>query len=194
MQVRKALHIIRNALGRGVFPHHFAFLLDLPIRRLLLHPAVLARRVGLGGRERVLEIGPGSGVYSLTVAAQCGYLVAVDIQPEMLAKVRSRVARRHGSRVACVAGNAVTLPFINASFRTVFMVTVFGEISNRDGLLMEIRRVLEDQGTLSISEHLPDPDFWTSAALVRVVEPHGFEYTGRHGAWWTYTLTFKKRA
>jgi ubiquinone/menaquinone biosynthesis C-methylase UbiE len=193
MQVLETLQITRNALGRGVFPHHLAFLLDLPIRRLLLHPAVLARRLGSGGRERVVEIGPGSRVHSVSVAAHCGFLAAVDVQPEMLAKLRSRAARRQGARVACVAGNATTLPFINASFGTVFMVTVFGEVSNRGALLLEIRRVLEDQGTLSISEHLPDPDFWTSAQLVRVVEHHGFEFTGRHGPWWTYTATFKKR-
>ena len=186
------LPAISRAFGRGVFPHRFSFLLELPARHLLLSPLTLARRLRLDARHRVLEVGAGSGFYSLAIAARSGYLVALDLQPEMLRKVGISARRAEVRRLACVAGDATALPFANESFTTVYMVAVFGEVSDSRALLLEIHRILEGRGTLSISEHLPDPDFTRESRLTPLVESHGFELAGRHGTSWTYTATFRK--
>jgi ubiquinone/menaquinone biosynthesis C-methylase UbiE len=175
-----------------VFPHQASFLLDLPARRFLLDPMVLGRRLRLQGTERVLEIGAGSGFYSRSVAGRCARLVAVDVQPEMLVKMRPRVKRREMTAPTCIAANGTALPFVGSSFDIIFMVAVFGEVVDQTAFLSEIARVLVDGGTLAISEHLPDPDFVRSTRLVPLIEQHGFRFAGHRGPWWAYTATFRK--
>lgn len=71
------------------------------------------------------------------------------------------------------------------------MVTVFGEIHDPEACLAEARRVLKPAGVLSVSEHLPDPDFTAFPALRRRVEAAGFALEARFGARWAYTANFR---
>ena len=188
------LRAIARTLGRGVFPHQFSFLLEIPARRLVLSPRELIRRLGLTRQDRVLEIGSGSGYYSTQIAANCRTLVLLDLQPEMLRKARSRVARAGVQPVGFVSADASRLPFERESFDVVCMVAVFGEVSRRSELILDIHRILKPNGILSISEHLPDPDFTRLSRLTAHVLLSGFELEGCAGPWWSYTASFRKLA
>ena len=82
----------RRARGRGMYPHELAFLLTLPLRRMIQPPQRLAARLALFSEARVLEVSPGPGYFSPAVAARVprGRLVLLDMQLEMLAKARRR--------------------------------------------------------------------------------------------------------
>jgi len=67
-----------------------------------------------------------------------------------------------------------------------------GEVANRKAFLSEARRVLKPGGILSISEHLPDPDFSPYAKVKSLVEKEGFTVSRRYGAKWSYTANFRK--
>jgi ubiquinone/menaquinone biosynthesis C-methylase UbiE len=180
----------RQALGRGIFPHQLAWFLELPMRRLVLSPEVMASRLLLRPGASVLEVGPGSGVYSLEVARRipAGHLELFDIQPEMLARCRAKCATAGLTNVGFTSGDGASLPFADASFDVVYMVAVFGEV--HDPCLESIRRVLKPAGVLSISEHVPDPDFTPFDALRRQAEARGFQLEARFGSRWAYTANF----
>ena len=182
---------ILNALSRGVFPHEFAAFLEFAPRRLLLSPGELLQRTEITAHQRVLEIGAGSGFYSTELVVATRNLVMLDLQPEMLLRARSRHSNLQS--VPCIAADARYLPFAGGSFDTIIMVTVFGEIRGSDALLREASRLLRADGLLSISEHLPDPDFTRSSRLRKVVEPSGFRLVSRLGPSWSYTANFRKR-
>lgn len=188
----RTLRAIVRTLGRGVFPHQFSFLLELPARRLVLSPRELVRRLRLKPQDRVLEIGSGSGYYSARIAADCRELVLLDLQLEMLRKAAARVRQAGVHHVEFVVADASVLPFDRDSFDVVYMVAVFGEVSRPAELIQEIHRILKPDGILSISEHLPDPDFARFSKLSVFVREQGFELD-RHAGWsWTYTANFKK--
>ncbi len=66
---------------------------DNPIRRRYMGKVL--DRVGIRPGERVLELGPGPGAFTVEAARRTGpggTLVAVDIQPKMIAAVEKRVA------------------------------------------------------------------------------------------------------
>jgi len=78
-----------------VCPWWLGYLLASPLRRLLEDPA---KTVGPYVHEgmTVLEPGPGMGFFTLELARRVGpsgRVVAVDIQPRMLAGLRKRVAK-----------------------------------------------------------------------------------------------------
>lgn len=186
----ETIRSLKGGFWPGVFPHQLAFVLDLPGRGVLLSPTTLVQRLPLHSGCRALEIGAGSGHYSVAVGAKCRRLMLLDLQPEMLRKAKAR--RTVAGRIDDVAANANMLPFRTESFDVVYMVTVFGEVSRQDEMLAEIRRVLARGGVLSISEHLPDFDFAAFSRVRRLVERHGFELHRRQGPSWSYTATFKK--
>ena len=89
------LDVLCRLSGRGMYPHQFAFVLLLPFRALILSPRKLVSRLHLTDRSRVLELGPGPGYFSVSVARSipCGHLYPVDFQSEMLDKARRRLRR-----------------------------------------------------------------------------------------------------
>ena len=72
------------------------------------------------------------------------------------------------------------------------MVTVLGEVDNKDNYLREIHRVMKDDGILSISELAGDPDKLPLDELQSLVSSHGFEVSEIFGSKRNYTINFKK--
>lgn len=187
--------VCRHAFARGTFPHEMSFILESRWRNLLLSPEALAQRLPLTGDSCVLEIGAGSGFYSSAVASRIprGRLELVDLQEEMLAKARRKVSAAGLGNVGCSVTRAgEPIPFPDASFDVVFMVTVLGEVDDKDSLINDACRLLAPGGVLSLSEHLPDPDFVLLGRLRRLVEPNGFEFRRKFGRRWAFTANFER--
>jgi ubiquinone/menaquinone biosynthesis C-methylase UbiE len=145
-------------------------------KRLL---AILAPRPG----ERVLEVGPGTGYYSLDVAERLdgGTLCIFDIQQEMLDHVSRRAAERGIQNIEPMRGDAQALPYEDGSFDGAFLVTVLGEIPNQDAALRELARVLRPDGRLVVGELFGDPHMVTLKSLRLRAEPLGFSFERRLG-------------
>ena len=144
----------------------------------------------------MLEIGAGSGFYSVEVARKIseGHLGLLDLQPEMLKKAQQKLKAKGLSNVGYTLADAGKLPFKEDAFDLIFLVAVLGEIADQRAFLSEAHRVLKPGGTLSISEHLPDPDFSPFAKVRSLVEKEGFEFYDRHGGRWSYTVNFRESA
>jgi ubiquinone/menaquinone biosynthesis C-methylase UbiE len=154
-------------------------------------------RVGIQPGERVLELGPGPGAFTVDAARRAqpgGSLIAVDIQPQMIAAVDTKVEEAEITNVETRVGSAYELPLDDDSIDRAFLVTVLPEIPDRQRALAELHRVLKPGGTLSITEEFLDPDYPLARTTVRWTAAAGFELAQRHGDWWAYTLNFRKRA
>ena len=194
MTVNRWVSTFKNAFGRGVFPHQMSFVLDLPLRNILLSPRKLVSRLALTATSRVLEVGAGSGFYSVEVARRVskGHLELLDLQPEMLKKAQQKLEAEGLFNAGYTIVDAGKLPFKEHSFDVIFLVTVLGEIADQKAFLSEAHRVLKPEGILSISEHRPDPDFSPFTEVKLLIEKEGFEVSERYGAKWNYTVNFRK--
>ena len=186
--------VIQRTVGRGYFPHQLAFLIDNPIRRLLFAPVTLADRLPLTPSSRVLEVGPGSGYFSVEIARRVpeGHLELFDLQPEMLEKARRKLEAAGLRNVGYTEGDAGELPFGEADFDVAFLVAVLGEVPDEQACLRSLYRVLRPTGTLVVHEHLPDPDFSPLHTLRALVEEERFVFLQSCGWPWNYTATFRK--
>lgn len=176
-------------------PARLAFLLEHPLRRRLLRIDRLVEGLRLQPGSRVLDLGAGSGVVAGAVATklQRGVLVLVDPQVRMLVRARQRLAHLTTPTLDCVAAVAEQIPLRNESIDLVLLVTVLGEVDDAALVLQEVRRVLRPGGVVSISEHLPDPDFRTAASIRTLMRTCGFEERELIGGRWSYTVNFIKR-
>jgi SAM-dependent methyltransferase len=57
----------------------------------------LLRRPGLTKKSTVVDIGAGTGQFTLAVAPVCARVIAVDVSPVMLDLLRGKVGRRHST-------------------------------------------------------------------------------------------------
>jgi SAM-dependent methyltransferase len=119
--------------------------------------------------ERMLEVGPGTGYYTLPVAARlepAGTLEILYIRRGFLDQTVRRAHGRGLTNVVATLGGASLLPYASGCFDAAYLVTVLGEIPDPDAALGEMRRELKPAGRLVVGEILIDPDFTTLSWLV----------------------------
>lgn len=196
MKLRELRESLRRAKQRrgAAYPHQLAFLLEIPLRRLILSPGELADRLRLVPDSRVLEIGPGPGYFSVEVARRVprGRHVLYDVQREMLAKARRKLSRRGVANAAFAQGDARWLPFCEGAFDAVFLVAVLGEVPDLDACIAEIHRVLRPGGLLSVTEQPGDPDLVPLEAIRVLAERHGFDFAETFGRGRNFTANFRR--
>jgi ubiquinone/menaquinone biosynthesis C-methylase UbiE len=146
--------------------------------------------------ERVLEIGVGTGYYSLDLAAWLapgGHLELFDLQQEFLDHVMRGAAERGLTNLIPTQGDATDLPYENASVDAVVLTAVLGEIPDSLAALREIRRVLRPGGRLVVGELFGDPHFTTRASLKRMGAEAGLRLEQRSGNWFGYFARLARR-
>jgi len=176
-------------------PARLAWILDR--RGLVFSPSKAMDRIGIGQGMKVLELGPGTGFLTVEASRRVGSsgsLYSLDIQPAMIAKVRSKVSREGLDNVALLVGNGECLPFADSSLDLAFLVAVLGEIPNKDAALSELNRVLRQGGVLSITELFPDPDYLLRRTTIALALKAGFEPFKQFGNFFAYTINFRKEA
>lgn len=175
---------------RAPYPYSLHRLLDIPLPLLTARrlDSLLEPRAG----QKVLEIGPGTGLQSLHVAPQLGggQLAVVDVQLEMLEHVVARAAGRSIRNISAHRADAAALPFADAAFDSAYLVTVLGEIPGPLAALMELRRVLKPAGRLIVGE-FADRHHVPLATLVRLANDAGLHLARRTGVPLAYYALFR---
>lgn len=134
--------------------------------------------------ERLLEVGPGTGYYTLPVAEWLGpqgVLEILDLQPEMLDHAMRAAHERNLDNVVAAQGDATSLPFDDDRFDGAFLVATLGEVPDQDAALRELARVIKPSGRLVVGEVFGDPHWVRSEALKRRAHGAGFEFERRVG-------------
>jgi ubiquinone/menaquinone biosynthesis C-methylase UbiE len=139
--------------------------------------------------ERILEIGPGVGYYTLDMAEWVGpegRVEIFDLQQEFLDHTSRRAAERGLANVITTQGDATALPYEDHSMDAVVLTAVLGEIPDPPAALREIRRVLEPSGRLVVGELFGDPHFTTQSSLRRQAAGAGLLWEAHSGNWLAY--------
>jgi SAM-dependent methyltransferase len=119
----------------------------------------LAQLAGVAGAEDVLDVGCGIGGPSRFLAKAFGCRVTgIDLTAEFV-EVASMLARRTrlAGKVTYRQGDALDLPFADASFDLVWSQNAAMNIADRDRLYAEMRRVLKPAGRLAIQDVAAGP-------------------------------------
>jgi ubiquinone/menaquinone biosynthesis C-methylase UbiE len=147
----------------------------------LITRARLLEALAPGRDETVLEVGPGTGYYTLDVARAVARLHIFDLQQEMLDHTLRRAAAAGVDNLEPRQGDARALPYADASFDAAYLVTVLGEIPDQEAALRELRRVVRPGGRLVVGELFGDPHMVGERALRRRAAATGWRLERRVG-------------
>jgi ubiquinone/menaquinone biosynthesis C-methylase UbiE len=145
--------------------------------------------------ETILELGPGTGYYTLPVARQLygGRLCIVDIQQTMLDHTMRRAQEVAIQNVEPTAADAQALPFPDETFDAAYMVTTLGEVPNPDQALREVVRVLRPAGRLVVGELLlGDPHMVTFSGLRERADRAGLRTEQKIGSFLGYFALLRR--
>jgi protein-L-isoaspartate O-methyltransferase len=145
--------------------------------------------------ERVLEVGPGTGYYTLDVAEWVGpdgTVDVLDIQQEMLDHTMRRAGERGLANITPTQSDAAVMPYDDGSFDAAFLVTVLGEIPHQDAALRELARALKPGGRLVVGELLGDPHYVALGPMRLRAAAAGLEFERRSGNALGYFARFSK--
>ena len=148
----------------------------------------------------ILDAGCGPGRFTIPLAlltGPSGSVTAVDIQEEMISRVKARAQRKglHNVKVLVVdlgaGGNKLMKSFYDFSL----LVTVLGEIPEQSRIpaLKEIRHSLRPGGMLSITEIESDPDHLSPENIRAMAREAGFEEYDFFSNRKSFTITLLKK-
>ncbi len=204
----KLLLILPAAAAGGVFlmqyirkrygpacPYWLSGLLENPLVDAIAGAQKLLDALQVEPGMSFLDVGSGPGRVTIPAAQRVGptgQVTALDIQPEMLAKVRERAAHAGIQNIRLVEGGAGMGLLEENQFDRAVLVTVLGETPDRAAVMGEIHKALKPGGRLAVAEYLPDPDFQTQTAVRRYALAAGFKEAGITGKPWGYILILEK--
>lgn len=113
---------------------------------LLLAHQELLKEVNLGN---ALELGCGTGLYTVTLQKNSKNVVATDFSKEMIAFAQKK--RGNLKNVKFQQADALSLEFDAESFDTIFMANLIHIIGNAEKVIQESKRVLKKGGKLIIN-------------------------------------------
>jgi demethylmenaquinone methyltransferase / 2-methoxy-6-polyprenyl-1,4-benzoquinol methylase len=172
-----ARSVFRRARVQGVTradldkqPHEVAEMFDGVAKRYDLTNTVLAVGQDRGWRratraalelrpgERVLDVGAGTGVSTEELGRSGAFAVGADLSIGML-----RAGRAVRPQVPLLAGDALRLPFADATFDAVTISFALRNVVDTEGALRELARVTRPGGRLVVCEfsHPLNPAFRT---------------------------------
>ena len=114
----------------------------------------LAARLAVDASHHLLDVGSGLGGPARVFARRFGCRVSgIDLTAEFCALARE-LNRRTGleARVSIHEGDALAMPFADATFDGAYSMNVSMNIADKAGLWHELRRVLKPGGWLVLSE------------------------------------------
>lgn len=101
--------------------------------------------------ERAVDLGCGTGLYTLELGRRGAWVVGVDPSFDMLAVARERL-RREGLPIRLVCGTAEALPMRSGTFDLMAAVTSLCFVRRPEKAIQEAHRVLRPGGRLVVGE------------------------------------------
>ena len=142
--------------------------------------------LGVGPGMTVADLGAGAGYYTIRLARRVGptgRVLAEDVMPAYLWKLRQRVSQEHLTNVTLVLGEPhdPRLPF--RSVALVFMVHMYHEVAQPYGLLFNLLPALQPGARVAVIDlDQPTERHGTPRALL-LCEFHSLGFRQTHWGW-----------
>lgn len=148
-------HPVSGRVIAGVMGHEGAPWLDRPEREAEERPSRAIQELGLTPGMVVADFGAGSGYYTERLAravGPSGRVLAVDLQPEMLAMVGRRASKLGLTNIELVRSTPDDPRLPSGAVDLILMVDVYHELAAPQRVLRAMKAALSPRGRIAIVE------------------------------------------
>ncbi len=167
-----------------------------PYRRRVQPPSMIIEALEAKPGMTFVEIGCGSGFYTIAVAkaiAPNGIVYAVDIQQGILDRLRARMDREGVENIIPVLADAEQeIPLEEEITDGVFSVTVIPEIQDPVEVIRKLKQFIKVNGIFADAELIMDPDYPLRRTMRKWCEAAGLVYERQLGNLIRYVMVFRK--
>lgn len=177
------------------WPSWLAFMLENPYMLIVSPSYKLVERLSLQPGMILADIGCGAGRVSIPAAkllAPNGFVDAIDLQEGMIKKTQKRASKHQVKNIQFIKAEIQGHPLEKEKYDRACLVTVLGEIPDREKIISEIYNSLKSNGILSITEVIPDPFYQTQKQVTRLCHQAGFKTEKTFKGLLAYTINFIK--
>jgi ubiquinone/menaquinone biosynthesis C-methylase UbiE len=143
-------------VDKAMSDFHFKFMaFGYKFRDLRLPRLNILKEVGIRPGFHVLDYGCGPGSYIIPLAelvGESGKIYALDIHPLAIQKVQEIASKKQLTNVETIHSDCKT-GLLDNSLDVILLYDIFHNLSDPDGVLKELHRVLKPNGVLSFSDH-----------------------------------------
>ena len=181
-------------LGREiaqVMGHQAADWLERPTREEEEKTQLLVDSLGVKPGDVVADIGAGTGYFSRRLSKKVGEkgaILAVDIQPEMLALLTNEMARLNITNVKPFLGTITDPKLPSASVDLALMVDVYHEFSHPFEMIDRISKSLKPVGRVAFVEFRGEDPEVPIKPLHKMTEAQVRKEMSRHALQWIQTI------
>lgn len=138
------------------------------------------------GVQRLLDYGCGTGLVTLRLAALAREVVAVDSAPNMIARLKEKLAAANVEHVRAVVADVERgEPLPEGPFDAIICTQTLNHVRNPERLLVAFHAAMKVGGTVAIAEMdtgVVSSAGWSRERLRVALERAGFGYTGDRDA------------
>jgi ubiquinone/menaquinone biosynthesis C-methylase UbiE len=177
------------------YPSWLSWLLENPFMNSVAGANSILDWLAIEPGMKLLDVGCGPGRLTVPAARLVGAdgsVTALDIQPEMLQRVQKKLDAAALTNVRLIRSGIGEGKIGSDTFDRALLVTVLGEISDRETALAEIFRALKPGGILSVTEVVPDPHYQTPNTVRLLASKAGFEENAYFGSFPAFTIHLRK--
>lgn len=159
-----------------VCPRWLCFTFDNYLRRLIHSPERIVKAYIKEG-DRVLDVGPGIGFFTIPMAQMVGArgrVTAADIQEEMLAAIRKRAVRAGVQERIALQQVSPDLHEIDGRFDFILAFWMAHEVPNQQEFFTRLHSLLAGDGQFLMAEPMLHVEKERFRASVRTAEDAGF--------------------
>jgi len=129
----------------------------------------LLRLIAPSGNERALDVACGPGTLARIFAPRVRSIVGLDLTPAMLERARKDAAENHIGNFHALRGNALGMPFRDATFDMVVTSYSIHHLPGSTAAIREVARALKHGGKFGLLDMVV-PENPASAAACNAIE------------------------
>lgn len=152
--------------------------------------------LGLTQGMNVLDAGCGPGRLTIPMAREVGatgHVTAMDLQEGMLDEVRKKAGREDLGNITFLQAGLGEGKLESSAFDRVVLITVLGEVPDRDAAMRELCWALKPGGFLLVEETIRDPHFQGRSTVMSLAGPLGLTEKAFYGGRFNFTILLEKQ-
>ena len=148
----------------------------------------------------VIDLGCGSGYFSIPLSRRVNSVFGIDFQKEMLNYLKQKIEKNKIENIELLLSKANKVPLIKNCSNIILTVNTLHEFEDRNKVILEIYRLIDNNGRLVIIDFKKEKTSFgppmeiriSNAQAINLFEKNGFKAIKSYDLKYHYLIIFQK--